>query len=38
MFNEDFINCAECIFFEECHEKESRDGCYFGEREEESND
>ena len=29
----DWIECKECIFFEDCEEKENRffDGCYFGE-------
>lgn len=35
MTNEEFVSCTECILFEDCNEKEDRDGCYFGEREEE---
>lgn len=30
-----WTNCKECIYFEECDEKEGRDGCYFGETEED---
>ena len=26
-----FIICSQCIYFEECENKENRDGCYFGE-------
>lgn len=33
-----FISCLECIFFEDCQDKESRDGCYFGEKEEEDDE
>ena len=24
------VDCKECIYFEECNNKEARDGCYFG--------
>lgn len=27
----DFIYCNSCIYFEDCEDKESRDGCYCGE-------
>lgn len=30
----DFIICSQCIYFEDCENKEDRDGCYFGETEE----
>ena len=30
----DWIPCTKCAFFEDCETKESRDGCYFGEPEE----
>ena len=26
-----WIHCKECALFEDCENKESRDGCYFGE-------
>ena len=25
-----FTMCSQCIYWEECENKESRDGCYFG--------
>ena len=28
---EDFILCSNCIYWDECEDKESRDGCCFGE-------
>ena len=28
----DFIICSQCIYWEECENKENRDGCYFGEK------
>lgn len=31
-----WTNCKECIYFDECNETESRDGCYFGMTEEEA--
>ena len=34
----DFIICSQCIYWEECENKESRDGCYFGENEDECNE
>ena len=26
----EWILCKDCIYFEDCTEKESRDGCYHG--------
>ena len=26
----DWINCKECVYFDDCEETENRDGCYFG--------
>ena len=34
----DFINCADCLFWEDCENKESRDGCYCGEKEDNFNE
>lgn len=33
----DFVwtNCFDCLYFEDCEEKESRDGCCYGESIEE---
>lgn len=31
-----WTSCKECIYFDECHEKENRDGCYFGMTEQEA--
>ena len=31
----DFIYCNSCIYFEDCEDKESRDGCYCGETDED---
>lgn len=28
-----FTMCSQCIYWEECESKESRDGCYFGVKE-----
>ena len=30
----DWVSCMKCAFFDDCRSKESRDGCYFGESEE----
>ena len=30
-----WVDCKECIYFEDCSEIESRDGCYFGETKED---
>lgn len=30
-----FVNCSDCVLFEDCETKEDRDGCEFGEEEEE---
>ena len=27
---EDFVLCRDCIYWDECEDKESRNGCYFG--------
>ena len=27
----EFVNCANCLYWDDCDNKESRDGCYFGE-------
>lgn len=32
---EHWVNCSECIYFDECEIKEDRDGCLAGEMEEE---
>ena len=32
-----FVMCSQCIYFEECENKENRDGCYFGETEDNLN-
>ena len=29
----EYVACKECIMWEDCENKESRDGCYFGEKE-----
>ena len=29
---ENWTMCKECALFDDCEEKESRDGCYFGEK------
>lgn len=26
-----FVICSQCIYWEECENKENHDGCYFGE-------
>lgn len=31
-----WTSCKECIYFDECNEKENRDGCYFGMTEKEA--
>jgi hypothetical protein len=31
-----FTYCTHCIYFEECTEKENRDGCMFGDTDEEN--
>ena len=30
-----FTMCSQCIYWEECENRESRDGCYFGMKEED---
>ena len=32
MNNAEFVSCTNCALFDECENKESRDGCYVGER------
>lgn len=34
----DFVICSQCIYWEDCEMKESRDGCYFGEMEDNLNE
>ena len=31
----EFIICSQCLYWEDCKNKEKLDGCYFGEKEEE---
>jgi hypothetical protein len=31
-----WVDCKECVYFENCNEKETRDGCYFGMAEKEA--
>lgn len=31
----EFVICSQCIYWEECENKEDRDGCYFGVKEED---
>ena len=33
----EFVVCSQCSYWEECENKENRDGCYFGEKMEEEN-
>lgn len=28
----EYVSCKECAIREDCENKESRDGCYFGEK------
>lgn len=32
----EYVACKECIMREDCENKENRDGCYFGEKEEKN--
>lgn len=32
------VACKECTMWEDCENKESRDGCYFGEKEADENE
>lgn len=34
----DFVICSQCVYWEECEMKEDRDGCYFGETEDNLNE
>jgi hypothetical protein len=29
----EWVECKDCIYFEDCDAKEEREGCYFGETE-----
>ena len=29
----EFVICSQCIYWEDCENKEDRDGCYFGAKE-----
>jgi hypothetical protein len=31
----EFVICSQCIYWEDCENKEGRDGCYFGAKEED---
>lgn len=31
----EFVICSQCIYWEDCENKEDRDGCYFGAKEED---
>ena len=31
ILHEGWVECKNCIYFEECANKENKDGCYFGE-------
>lgn len=31
----EIVECRKCIYFDDCETKEDRDGCYFGDNEEE---
>lgn len=35
MTTAEFVKCSQCVYHEDCENKESRDGCYCGEKEEE---
>ena len=34
----EYVACKECVFWEDCENKESRDGCYCGEKETDGNE
>ena len=34
----EYVSCKECIFWEDCENKENRDGRYFGEKESGENE
>ena len=34
----EYVTCKECAMWEDCENKESRDGCYFGENEGDTNE
>ena len=34
----EYVACKECAMREDCENKESRDGCYFGEKEANENE
>lgn len=31
----EFVICSQCVYWEDCENKEDRDGCYFGAKEED---
>ena len=33
----EFVICSQCLYWEDCENKENHDGCYFGEKKEEEN-
>lgn len=35
---EEYVTCGECVMSEDCENKESRDGCYLGEKYDENLD
>ena len=34
----EYVACKECTMWEDCENKERRDGCYFGEKEADKNE
>lgn len=34
----EWVRCTKCIYVKDCDTKEDRDGCYFGEIDEEYNE
>lgn len=34
----EYVACKECTMWEDCENKEGRDGCYFGEKETSENE
>ena len=34
----EYITCNKCIMWEDCENKENREGCYFGEKEDDINE
>ena len=31
----EFVICSQCVYWEDCENKEDRDGCFFGAKEED---